>query len=82
MLSKDLVNASIACALALLAAVLASRVAVCCSRRADVAVAPDRSKLFVVLDHETPEGDARLREFKVVHIDALLQRGECEPTPL
>ena len=49
---------------------------------ADVAVAPDRSKGFVVLDHERPEGDARLREFKVVHIDALLQRGECEPTPL
>ncbi len=49
---------------------------------ADVSVAPDRSRLFVVLDHETPERDARLREFKVLHIDALLQRGECTPIPL
>ena len=49
---------------------------------ADVAVAPDRSKVFVVLDHVNPEGDGRLREFKVVHIDALLQRSECAPTPL
>jgi hypothetical protein len=44
---------------------------------AAVSVSYDHSHLFIVLDHQTPEGDTVIREFKVLRLQDLTSRGDC-----
>ena len=43
-----------------------------------VSVSYDHSQLFIVLDHTTREEDATIREFKVLRLQDLTGRGDCE----
>ena len=42
-----------------------------------VSMSIDHSQLFIVLDHETEAGDAKIREFKVLRLQDLTGRGDC-----
>lgn len=42
-----------------------------------VSMSVDHSQLFIVLDHETPGGEAKIREFKVLRLQDLTGRGDC-----
>jgi hypothetical protein len=42
-----------------------------------VSVDIDRSRIFLVLDHQTPEKDATIREFKVLRLQDLTGRDDC-----
>ena len=43
-----------------------------------VSVSYDHSQLFIVLDHQSPDGEAQIREFKVLRLQDLTGRGDCE----
>ena len=43
-----------------------------------VSVSYDHSQLFIVLDHTTREEDATIREFKVLRLQDLTARGDCQ----
>ena len=43
-----------------------------------VSVSFDHSQLFIVLDHQSPDGEAQIREFKVLRLQDLTGRGDCE----
>ena len=43
-----------------------------------MSVSYDHSQLFIVLDHQSPDGEAQIREFKVLRLQDLTGRGDCE----